>query len=61
MTELERLQQILAEISNMPPPNPTNTPSGPEQLTVGYKAGWVNGWVAYRQAIKRIVYPSGGG
>jgi hypothetical protein len=61
MTELERLQQILAEIANLPPPSPTNMPTGPEQLANGYKVGWINGWVAYRQAIKRIVYPQGGG
>ena len=61
MTELERLQKILAEIANMPPPTPTNMPSGPDQLVIGYKAGWNNGWVAYRQAIKKLLYPQGGG
>ena len=61
MDELTRLRQLLSQISNMPPPTPTNMPSGPEHLKKGYEVGWVNGWVAYRQALKRALYPSGGG
>lgn len=58
--EIERLRKILAAISNLVPPTPTNTPSGPDLLVHGYKVGWSNGWVAYRQAIKRILFPGGG-
>lgn len=59
--ELKELKQLLVQITNMhPPTNPENMPSGNPELVHGYKVGYANGWVHYRQLIKKLVFPSGG-
>lgn len=60
--ELKQLKQLLLQISNMAPPtNVQNLPSGPPELVHGYRVGYANGFVAYRQALKRLIYPNKGG
>ena len=58
--ELKRLKELLIQACNMfPPSQPDNLPSGPPELIHGYRVGYCNGWVAYRQQLKKLVFPSG--
>ena len=56
--ELKALKQLLLQATNMvPPTNVTNLPSGPAELIHGYTVGFANGWVSYRQQLKKLVFP----
>lgn len=64
ITEIERLQSQQKIVANWPVPPPIefqNLPSGPPELVHGYKVGYSNGWIAFRQALKKYLYPSGNG
>jgi hypothetical protein len=56
--ELKQLKELLKQATNMfPPSNPDNLPSGPPELVHGYRVGFSNGWVAYRQHLKKLIFP----
>jgi hypothetical protein len=58
--ELKHLKELLVQATNLfPPPNPDNLPSGPPELVHGYRTGYSNGWVAYRQHLKKLIFPQG--
>lgn len=61
--EINRLRSILEGICNWPLPEETqilNIPKGAPELVHMYKIGFSNGWVQYRQTIKKFIYPGGG-
>lgn len=59
--ELDRLKQIHAAFFRIQPPSaPPNCPSGPPELIHGYKVGFANGWVAFRQQFKTALNPGSG-
>jgi hypothetical protein len=56
--ELKQLKQLLLQVCNMvPPTNVTNLPLGPAELVHGYRVGYANGWVHYRQQLKKTIFP----
>lgn len=58
--ELKELKERLNQAMNMFPPTiPDNLPTGPPELVHGYRVGYSNGFVAYRQMLKRLIYPTG--
>jgi hypothetical protein len=60
--ELDRIRDIHKAFFTIHPPSiPENLPSGPPELVHGYKVGFANGWVAFRQQLKKALHPEGGG
>ena len=60
--EINRLRSLLVNICNWPIPETfVNLPSGPQAIIDAYKVGYINGWIQYRQTIKKFIFPGGGG
>ncbi len=57
----EELKKLITELVNIEPPKDDipNMPSGPPEFAHAYKVGFLNGWIAYRQAAKKKAFPPG--
>lgn len=57
--ELNELKLKINQAVNWAPIAPESCPSAPEELVRGYRVGWSNSWIAYRQMMKRLFYNEG--